>query len=159
MQTFLPYPNFSQSAKCLDNKRLGKQRVECLQILQVLSKERTEVVQRPNNQGIVVAVIRNTPWYNHPAVKMWRGYSECLVHYSDAICNEWHFNRGFDDNCLTKIYAMFGGHIIMTPHRPPWLGNEAFHASHRSNLLRKDFAHYSQFGWTEPNNLPYVWPV
>lgn len=34
-----------------------------------------------------------------------------------------------------------------------------FHASHRSNLLRKDPVWYSQFNWTEPNNLPYVWPI
>ena len=33
------------------------------------------------------------------------------------------------------------------------------HASHRSNLLRKEPAHYTQFGWTEPPDLPYVWPV
>lgn len=36
MQTFLPYPNFVASARVLDNKRLGKQRVENLQIMQVL---------------------------------------------------------------------------------------------------------------------------
>ncbi|HEY5312264.1 MAG TPA: hypothetical protein VIK18_07080, partial [Pirellulales bacterium] len=43
--------------------------------------------------------------------------------------------------------------------RPPWLGSRKFHASHRSNLLRKKPAWYAQFGWKEPDNLPYVWPV
>jgi hypothetical protein len=38
------------------------------------------------------------------------------------------------------------------------LGDEAFHASHRSNLLRKDRDYYGAFGWTEPDDLPYVWP-
>ncbi|MFN7881952.1 MAG: pyrimidine dimer DNA glycosylase/endonuclease V, partial [bacterium] len=33
MQTFLPSPSFAESARILDNKRLGKQRVECKQIL------------------------------------------------------------------------------------------------------------------------------
>jgi len=33
MQTFLPYPDFLQSLQSLDNKRLGKQRVETFQIL------------------------------------------------------------------------------------------------------------------------------
>jgi hypothetical protein len=42
---------------------------------------------------------------------------------------------------------------------PFWLGNEKFHASHRSNLLRKDFKFYSQYGWQEENNLPYIWPT
>ena len=36
MQTFLPYPDFKKSASCLDYKRLGKQRVEGLQILNAI---------------------------------------------------------------------------------------------------------------------------
>lgn len=42
---------------------------------------------------------------------------------------------------------------------PPWFGREDFHASHRSNLLRKHPDWYRQFGWYEPDDLPYVWPV
>jgi hypothetical protein len=42
---------------------------------------------------------------------------------------------------------------------PPWLGDNTFHASHKSNLLRKDPVWYGQFGWSEPTDLPYVWPV
>ena len=33
MQTFMPYPDYSESARCLDRQRLGKQRVEAFQIL------------------------------------------------------------------------------------------------------------------------------
>ena len=40
---------------------------------------------------------------------------------------------------------------------PPWLGNEAFHSSHRANLLRKDYQYYSQFEWSENPENPYVW--
>ena len=36
MQTFLPYPDFIASARVLDSKRLGKQRVEALQVLRGL---------------------------------------------------------------------------------------------------------------------------
>ena len=39
MQTFLPYSNYPASARVLDNKRLGKQRVEVLQILKALAGE------------------------------------------------------------------------------------------------------------------------
>jgi hypothetical protein len=42
---------------------------------------------------------------------------------------------------------------------PPWWGDERLHASHRSNLLRKDPAHYGRFGWAEPPDLPYFWPA
>jgi hypothetical protein len=42
---------------------------------------------------------------------------------------------------------------------PPWLGDPAFHLSHRAALVRKDPDHYRPlFGDVDPN-LPYVWPV
>lgn len=134
MQTFLPYPNFAQSAACLDNKRLGKQRVECLQILKALSDP-------------------NYGWQNHPAVKMWRGYGSALVYYAETVCYEW-INRGFKDTVLHKLPIP-----MLRFKYPPFIHNEQFHASHRSNLLRKDPVWYGQFGWTELHDLPYVWPV
>ena len=44
-----------------------------------------------------------------------------------------------------------------TIEKPHWLGKEEFHSSHRANLLRKDYKHYSQFEWTENSESPYVW--
>lgn len=137
MQTFLPYEDFKKSAQVLDNRRLGKQRVECLQILNVLAG-------------------RSNGWTNHPAVKMWRGYEWSLYLYGEAICSEW-ISKGFRDTCADKLLAVI---TALNPRRelyPPFLGNTAFHTSHQSNLLRKDFNHYSKF-FSVPNNLPYVWP-
>jgi hypothetical protein len=37
LQTFLPYPDFAASAQALDQRRLGKQRVEALQVLRALT--------------------------------------------------------------------------------------------------------------------------
>jgi hypothetical protein len=42
---------------------------------------------------------------------------------------------------------------------PPWLGDEAFHLSHRSALVRKDPDHYRPLYPDAPDDLPYVWPV
>jgi len=167
MQTFLPYPDFARSAQVLDNKRLGKQRVECLQILKTLAKQPQYCPTcysefpfdyahwlRCSQQGKHV-MLKKTPWYNHPAVKMWRGYEQALVIYGLIVCNEWR-NRNFKDTCEAKIKAFEKFEVVFDP---PWLGNADFHASHRSNLLRKDPVWYSKFGWTEPPTLEYVWPV
>ena len=41
---------------------------------------------------------------------------------------------------------------------PGWLGEEDFHRSHRSSLLRKDPAFYGAVFTDVPDDLPYVWP-
>lgn len=130
MQTFLPYPSFVDSAKALDYRRLGKQRVECMQLLKALK-----------NGGA---------WSNHPAARMWRGYEAALENYMAACIDEW-ISRGYKNTMSAKIDNLC--------KLPPWIGDDAFHASHRSNLLRKDSAYYAKFGWSESSSLPYIWPV
>ena len=135
MQTFLPYPNFSESARVLDRQRLGKQRVEAFQILRTLTGA-------------------SAGWRNHPAVRMWQGYDIALAFYGSKMCDEW-IARGYKDTLLPRFVAHFDPNVEM----PPWLGDPAFHSSHRANLLRKNPEWYGQFGWTEDPSLPYVWPV
>ena len=38
MQTFMPYPDIVKSVRCLDYKRLGKQRVEAMQTYNQITK-------------------------------------------------------------------------------------------------------------------------
>lgn len=137
MQTFLPYRDYEQSAYVLDDRRLGKQRVETLQIL------------RSNLLG--------TGWVNHPATKMWKGYSTELTLYGYAICEEW-INRGFRDTCLGKIQRIYYAFEEEEVETPPWMGDERLHKSHQSNLLAKYPEHYSRFFPGIPNDLPYYWP-
>jgi hypothetical protein len=133
MQTFLPYADIVKSAKCLDVKRLGKQRVEAFQLLNVL-------LERTQSKG----------WRNHPALKMWIGYSNGLKHYYNVILQEW-IDRGYKN---TMQFEVIEGTIIL----PSWFDNEDFHRAHRSNLLRKDWDHYSKF-FVEETTLPYIWPA
>lgn len=140
MQTFLPYPSFEKSAKCLDYRRLGKQRIEAWQIYLALTE-------------------KNYGWKNHPAVKMWSKYEEALLHYGLSICSEWR-NRGFKDSMWIKFYREAFKRANWRPLKlPEFVGDQMFHASHRSNLLRKNYKYYKQFKWKEPRNLPYYWPI
>jgi hypothetical protein len=99
---------------------------------------------------------KTTPWYNHPACKMWRGYENSLGVYGLIICATWK-ERGFKDSIYEKIGDIF--ECINWSSKPPWFGNQEFHGSHKSNLLRKDYEHYKQFNWNVPPGLSYVWPV
>lgn len=148
MQTFLPLPGYLLSAKALDNKRLGKQRVECKQILRALGVPVGSKVV-PDRSG----------WRHHPAVKMWSGYAYSLCCYAIAMCEEWR-RRGFGDSLLPQFEeAAEQLYDSGNTARPPFVGDERFHASHRSNLLRKDPEYYGRFGWSEPAGMPYVWPT
>jgi hypothetical protein len=42
---------------------------------------------------------------------------------------------------------------------PPWIGDDTFHRSHRSALVRKDPATYAPLFPGVPDDLPYVWPA
>lgn len=145
MQTFLPYADFYKSAKALDNKRLGKQRVECKQILRALG---VQIGPEPLS-------IHYYGWRNHPAVKMWRGAESSLLYYAQQVCLAW-ISRGFNDSLLPQFTAARDPEIYVVPK---WLGNEEFHRSHKSNLIRKLPEHYGPMWPDTPDDLPYVWPV
>jgi hypothetical protein len=149
VQTFLPYPDFERSARTLDPKRLGKQRVETLQVVRALT--------RPGYG-----------WANHPAVLMWKGFEEALGRYGFTCCRAWT-ELGFADTCALTIATDLRTAGIDTVRSqpqlaaagalPPWLGDEAVHRSHQSALVRKDQEHYRPLFPEIPDDLPYVWPV
>ena len=140
MQTFLPYPDFQKTAKCLDYRRLGKQRVEAKQIISLLERH-------DNGENI-----SKLPWGNHPAVKMWIGYTYALKGYYNDIVSEW-INRGYKNNM--KLYNL-SEWDLMSPN-PSWLGRKDFHDAHKSKLLQKDHKYYSKFKWNVPLDLEYKW--
>ena len=152
MQTFLPVADLRTSADLLDDKRLGKQRVETLQVIRGLT-------------------VPGYGWRHHPAVRMWRGHLEALGRYGLTVCEVWT-ERGYADTCAATITTELQragieqireqeelGEAGALPH---WLGDAAFHRSHRSALVRK---HPDFYGPLFPGrlavgpDLPYVWPV
>ena len=132
MQTFIPHTDFEKCAKSLDYRRLGKQRVECKQILNAIER---------GSGG----------WSNHPATRMWRGYEPALRQYMRAIILEW-ISRGYVNNMEIPEPEEY--------ELPPWWGREEIHASHRSALLEKDFEfYYEKNQWEDEPKLAYIWPV
>jgi hypothetical protein len=147
MQTFLPYPSFNSTAEVLDRSRLGKQRVETKQIIVALG---FPVGPTPGNSM--------SPWRHHPATRMWKGHEYHLAIYGLIMCLEWR-RRGYEDGLKEQFNEVVLSLRYDEQPLPAWLGSRDFHASHRSNLLRKDPEWYGQFGWSESPDLPYAWPV
>lgn len=150
MQTFITDFDLEQSAQNLDNKRLGKQRVEAIQIANCL-------------------LIKESAWKNHPAVKMWKGYEIYLIRYIYLHLIEWE-KRGYKNiecwkhyyNLLhavtTKMYIQQCIQVNVFSKSPEWL-TDRFIEAHRSNLIRKNSAYYKPLFSKTKEGLDYIWPV
>jgi len=170
MQTFLPFSDFRVTAACLDDKRLGKQRVECKQILLALKAGPRQGFDAATRSWKSLSLFesspeltRATPWYNHPATKMWKGFEYGLCLYAQSICREWRYERNFADTLLPFFCAE--GAAACAALRPTdyvfpsWTYRHDVLRSHQSNLVRKNPAHYRVWFPDVPDDLPYVWPV
>jgi hypothetical protein len=144
MQTFITHPDPTETARILDRQRLGKQRVEAIQIARTL-----------------LALTEKRGWSRHPAVRMWHGYEAYLVRvYLRAMMDEWA-RRGYANTKCEQHYEQliaqlttFGQHDDVAPS---WFGTAVFR-SHQSNLVRKHPEHYQKF-FKISADLEYVWPV
>ncbi|GAC1412439.1 MAG: MSMEG_6728 family protein [Actinomycetota bacterium] len=146
MQTFVPYSNFARTARALDDKRLGKQRVETLQIFRALVREKYG-------------------YKHHPAVLMWKGYESALLCYGVAICDEW-IKRGYKDTVRQKLldeagvtHAPTQRELRDTNALPLWLAKRAVKRSHRAALVKKLPEHYAAHFPDAGLFDDYVWPV
>lgn len=133
VNTFLPYGDFKKVARVLDSKRLGKQRVEARQIL-----------------DIITGKAKYTAWKSHPVVFMWRGHADALKDYINEMITEWK-RRGYSNNMpLEKV----------KPYEMPWFVTcKTVNYSHRASLLRKYPEHYSKYFKVPSDYMrhSYVW--
>ena len=156
MQTFLPSPDIYKSAEMLDRQRLGKQRVEAMQILTILA-----------------GTSKGDGFRNHPATLMWKGHELGLTIYLVAMIEEWKRRRYLDsvESFLSGNFSGNYGHARGIVKRreswgvlqaqnilPIWFGG-LIHSSHRAALLAKDANYYSKFGWSEQPKIDYYWPT
>lgn len=141
MQTFMTHEDYTETAKTLDNKRLGKQRVEAYQILRALLGE-------------------SNGWIHHPATRMWQGFEYELALYGLTISMEF-YERGFDGWYMAEVFSDYQQRLSErnTEKYPWWTQEHEFRISHQSNLLRKDAEFYGDKFVGIPNNYPYLWPL
>ena len=125
VNTFITSNNFKKCAKNLDNKRLGKQRVEAKQIIEILEHfdENGEFPKKG--------------FSNHPILKMWKNYTNFLKYYCNCMIEEWIF-RGYKNTM--KIYE-----IPNEMKKPWWYSFKPLQYSHKASLIRKDEDYYDFF--------------
>ena len=122
MMIYVPFSDFLQCAKCFDNRTLKRQ---CVSILRLLKHYR-----------------RNSHYYNLPrpagntaltcTAAMWVDTKQALVQYGMTLAQE-SLNRGANNAMLLWIASFRDRSPVYLPN---WLGWEALHCSHRSELLK-----------------------
>jgi hypothetical protein len=148
----------------LDKRRLGKQRVEAWQIIKVL--EEYDKTGEVGKKG----------WVNHPATKMWMGYTNALKVYFNLCVKEW-IRRGCVNNLA--LYDVDEEKYRIVPCKfdgvhcefleefdeycfPPWFSFPPFVLAHRAALLRKEPESYACFDddqIDEYYDKGYLWPT
>lgn len=177
MQTFMPYPQFHRVAEVLDDARLGAQRKEAAQILQI-------------HLGIPTAKgTEPIGWRAHPIVHCWRGHEGALCAYGRAMCCA-YAERGFHDrlwvyfDMLLSYFKGCGGievlqafadvlrpngeepplvracaiwlagrprrDAVCTQTLPPLMAQTSTHRAYRRLLIQKNPTHYARY-WPEEN--------
>lgn len=123
MQTFLPYPDYAKCAAVLDSRRLGKQIIECGQIMR-------------------------GQWANHPVSRMWQGHHASLRDYLQACAYEWFKRYGREHGSYTKFKAWWAEQAFnwIPATKPAWL-DDALCLKYRAHLLAKNPEHYGSRKW------------
>jgi hypothetical protein len=161
---FIIKPDLLETAKILDDKRLGKQRVEAKQLIDILE------------ELDATGIITKKGWVKHPALKSWIGYTNHLKVYFNIIVREW-IRRGFNNTMLlyqidespyNVVPCFFNGRTAYYDNSkfnqysfPFWVSFPPFYMSHQASLCRKNPKHYKGLlrdELFEFLNNGYLWP-
>ena len=184
MQTFLPFSvfffytsdqikqlsiynilacSFYYSLVCLDNKRLGKQRVEANQLIGIITIRKQFQLTGLVDKNRLATLKKESPavkfgWINHPATLLWEDYLNELKLYYNLCIEVWKSRK--NRNGLPMKNNM-KHHAIPQPTeytKVPWfLTNLRFITGHQSALLFKEPKHYEQYKWNVEPKLDYIW--
>jgi hypothetical protein len=172
MQLFLVSENFAESARLLDYRRLGKERIEAFQVWQIL-KELEELnperldrrasweVRKEWLEKAIRQKVDPTPRWKgnarHPIVLMWTGYRNAVAHYYNCHLKEWEA-RGYKNIKMKPITD----YEEVEP--PDWIEDVRLLETHRAALLQKELTrkekpHYQllELFTKAPEFIDYIW--
>lgn len=151
MITYVTHRGYGATAAALDDRKLGRQRVEAQEIFNTL----TLGEELPKD----------------PVYRMWEGYEFALGIYCMMLCMEFTMHRGIADKIFWEVAAalkeMKRSDASFSMEHPPWHDDKDVMRSHRSNLLRLQnegdavagHDYLKHFGKATPKNMPYLWPI
>lgn len=145
VNTFVTSSSVTECAQNLDYRRLGKQRLEAWEMINILEGKKTA----------------SNGYASHPAVAMWKGHVTGLKIYFNAVVDEW-VARGYN-NTMSKYVIDSKDTKHADELMPWWFSCPVFHLAHKCALLLKEPKHYSPlFVLDEKQKIflqhGYIWP-
>jgi len=145
IRTWMPEPDYLDSAACLHPRHLAAQRAMCVQML--------------DHRRLSPRLARS------PGLRLWEGRRESLGVYALVVCHVWTLRNGHRDSVAGKVLdsirpegardrveqaaalnlrhpteaACDAAGITL----PDWFGDPEIHAQHRLDLLRARPEHYT----------------
>lgn len=130
MITYLPYPDFAETARCLHDVHLADAMVSGLRLLKILL--------HPEEQS---------GWRFHSLGQMWGDHEHALATYLMELSMEDH-RRGNAPWVWVEVLEVMPNAVDQSPEMPPWIGLADFHISHRAMLKATRPEHYGPI-WPE----------
>ncbi len=134
VNTFVISDDPTTCAQNLDRKRLGKQRVEAYQVLNIITG-------KTDTKGFT----------NHPLCKMWYGFDKGLMYYINCMIDEW-VKRGYK-NTMKKYDD------VCSDDLPWWYTNKQIQYANMASLVRKEPEYYKlKFIYPDKyESYGYIW--
>ena len=150
---------FRASLAVLDNRRIGKQRVEALQLIKAIELRAKAKQYDPNDIAAYFKDkgLRRPGWISHVCTLMWEDHLEALKLYMNCAIKEWCTRKNKDGRPTKNTMKLVHVDTSKITRLPPFIGDDEFHAVHRSNLIYKDAEYYGQALWTEEPCTGYIW--
>jgi len=153
IQTWLPLPDFAESARTLTDGHLQDQRLHVLELLEFYhSVEESQLPEEYEPHRLLTN--------EAPIIRMWKGYVPQLAEYGLECCEEWGVRKAMLDPLYEHISfhleCAIGEEVDLT--KPNWFGDVDFHLSHQAALLKKNRQHYQRYFMADGDRA-VVWPV
>lgn len=176
MNTFVPYSDYNLSAKCLDFPRLRGQRNECKVIIHALLLP-NEVKGWKNHSATVMwrGYELSLLDYYFKIIDEWinRNYhvSDDTIKAIIGYYSRWAEQYPNPENAKFKVfnidpnssypdwlqYTHFLKSVVANSIKPNWVTDQRTLDGFRSNLIRKNAAHYQPMWPNVPNDLSYTY--
>lgn len=131
MQIFITYPDYSESAASLDDKRMNKQIIELGQILSTaIWIENCDLAETLYAEGKIYLPTHE----NHPVIRNCKYYYFGAIHYFTTLMLEYRFRFNKEHSCHDMFYSFWNLQYLFVTYPQMEFQNHTTNHKHIENV-------------------------